>query len=48
MRAKFLSTIPIGRFSTPKNLRNAACCLCSDHTSMITGVAMEVDGARCT
>ncbi|MDR6264743.1 SDR family oxidoreductase [Roseobacter sp. N2S] len=47
MRAKFLSTIPIGRFSTPEDMGNAASFLCSDEASMITGVAMEVDGGRC-
>ena len=47
MRARFLSTIPIGRFSLPEDLGNAACFLCSDEASMITGVAMEVDGGRC-
>lgn len=47
MRAKFLSSIPIGRFSTPEDMGNAACYLCSDEASMITGVAMEVDGGRC-
>jgi len=47
MRAKFLATIPIGRFSTPQDLGNAACFLCSDEAAMITGVAMEVDGGRC-
>ena len=47
VRAKFLATIPIGRFSTPEDLGNAACFLCSDEASMITGVAMEVDGGRC-
>ena len=47
MRAKFLATIPIGRFSQPEDLGNAACFLCSDEASMITGVAMEVDGGRC-
>ena len=46
-RAQFLSTIPIGRFSTPEDLGNAAAFLCSDEASMITGVAMEVDGGRC-
>ena len=46
-RAKFLSTIPLGRFSTPEDMGNAACFLCSDEASMITGVAMEVDGGRC-
>jgi len=47
IRAKFLSTIPLGRFSTPEDLGNAACFLCSDEASMITGVALEVDGGRC-
>lgn len=47
MRAKFLSTIPLGRFSTPEDMGNAACFLCSDEASMITGVALEVDGGRC-
>ncbi len=47
MRKKFLSTIPIGRFSQPEDMGNAACFLCSDEASMITGVALEVDGGRC-
>lgn len=47
MRAKFLSTIPLGRFSTPEDMGNAACYLCSDEASMVTGVALEVDGGRC-
>ncbi|MPQ94987.1 SDR family oxidoreductase [Thioclava sp. JE_KL1] len=47
IRAKFLSTIPLGRFSTPEDMANAALFLCSDEASMITGVAMEVDGGRC-
>ncbi|QHQ36370.1 glucose 1-dehydrogenase [Algicella marina] len=47
MRAKFLATIPIGRFSTPEDLGYAATFLCSDEAGMITGVAMEVDGGRC-
>ena len=42
----FLSTIPIGRFSTPQDMGNAACFLCSDEASMITGVVLEVDGGR--
>jgi len=46
-RDKFLATIPLGRFSTPQDLGNAAVFLCSDAASMITGVAMEVDGGRC-
>jgi len=47
VRAKFLASIPIGRFSTPEDMGAAAAFLCSDDASMITGVAMEVDGGRC-
>jgi len=47
IRAKFLSTIPLGRFSTPEDMGNAACYLCSDEAAMVTGVTMEVDGGRC-
>lgn len=47
MRANFLSTIPLGRFSTPDDMGEAAAFLCSDAAAMITGVAMEVDGGRC-
>ena len=46
MRAKFRATIPLGRYSTPEDIGNAACFLCSDEASMITGVALEVDGGR--
>ena len=46
-RAAFLATIPLGRFSTPEDMGNAAAFLCSDEAGMITGVALEVDGGRC-
>ena len=46
-RNAFLSTIPLGRFSSPNDLANAACFLCSDEASMITGSILEVDGGRC-
>ena len=46
-RDRFIKTIPIGRFSTPDDIANAACFLCSEEAEMITGVAMEVDGGRC-
>ena len=46
-KQSFLSTIPIGRFSTPQDMGNVACFLCSDEASMITGVVLEVDGGRC-
>ena len=47
IRARFLATIPLGRFSQPDDIGNAACYLCSDEASLVTGVAMEVDGGRC-
>ncbi|MBD7940873.1 glucose 1-dehydrogenase [Brevundimonas guildfordensis] len=47
VRAKFLASIPIGRLSTPEDMGAAAAFLCSDDASMITGVALEVDGGRC-
>ncbi len=47
VRARFLPSIPLGRFSTPDDLGQAAAFLCSDAASMITGVCMEVDGGRC-
>jgi len=47
IRAKFLSSIPMGRFSQPEDLGQAATFLCSDAASLITGVAMEIDGGRC-
>ncbi len=47
VRARFLASIPIGRFSTPEDIAAAAVFLCSEEASMVTGVAMEVDGGRC-
>jgi 3-oxoacyl-[acyl-carrier protein] reductase len=47
MRARFLATIPIGRFSTPADIGAAAVFLCSEAAGMITGAALEVDGGRC-
>jgi 3-oxoacyl-[acyl-carrier protein] reductase len=47
MKAKFVSTIPIGRFSTPTDIANAALYFASDEANFITGVCMEVDGGRC-
>lgn len=47
IRAKFKSVIPLGRFSTPLDIANAALWLVSDEAAFITGVALEVDGGRC-
>ena len=46
-RARFLSSIPLGRFSTALDVANAALYLASDEASFISGVCIEVDGARC-
>ncbi|MCA1951547.1 MAG: glucose 1-dehydrogenase [Hyphomicrobiales bacterium] len=47
IRSKFLATIPLGRFSTPRDIAHAALFLASDEASMITGAVLEVDGGRC-
>ncbi|MEN8196225.1 MAG: SDR family oxidoreductase [Pseudomonadota bacterium] len=46
-RAQFQSTIPLGRFSQPRDIANAALFLCSGEAEFLTGVCMEVDGGRC-
>lgn len=46
MRAKFLATIPLGRFSKPSDIAAAALFLCSDEAEFLTGVVLEVDGGR--
>jgi 3-oxoacyl-[acyl-carrier protein] reductase len=45
--AKFVATIPLGRGSTPLDVANAALYLASDEAEFISGVCLEVDGARC-
>src|SRR5215217_7108288 len=45
-RAKFLSTIPLGRFNTPEDIAHAALYLASDDAYMVTGTAFEIDGGR--
>lgn len=46
-RALFQSSIPLGRFSQPRDIANAALFLCSGEAEFLTGVCMEVDGGRC-
>ena len=46
-KAKFRSSIPLGRFSTALDVANAALYLASDEADFISGVCIEVDGARC-
>ncbi len=45
-RARFIATIPLGRFSTPRDIANACLYLASDDADFITGVVLEVDGGR--
>jgi 3-oxoacyl-[acyl-carrier protein] reductase len=47
LRARFVSTIPLGRMSLPKDIAGAALFLASDEAEFLTGVALEVDGGRC-
>lgn len=46
-RARFKASVPLGRFSMPEDIANAALYLCSDEANFITGTAFEVDGGRC-
>ena len=46
-RAQFKAVIPLGRFSQPRDIANAALFLASDEADFITGVDLEVDGGRC-
>ncbi|EDM31748.1 3-ketoacyl-(acyl-carrier-protein) reductase [Roseovarius sp. TM1035] len=45
-RARFISTIPMGRLSEARDIANAALYLASDEADFITGVVLEVDGGR--
>jgi 3-oxoacyl-[acyl-carrier protein] reductase len=46
IRAKFLATIPLGRFSKPSDVAAAALFLSTDEAEFLTGVVLEVDGGR--
>ncbi len=45
-RAKFMATIPLGRFSRPVDVANSCVYLASDAAEFITGVILPVDGGR--
>ncbi len=45
-KKRFLATIPLGRFSTPLDVANACLYLASDEAEFVSGVCIEVDGAR--
>ena len=46
-RAKFVVTVPLGRFAQPQDIADAALFLASDEARFITGNVLEVDGGRC-
>ena len=46
-RKGFVSTIPLGRPSTPSDIANACCYLASDEANFITGVNLEVCATAC-
>jgi len=46
-RARFLPSIPLGRFGQPRDVANAALFLADPAADFITGVCLEVDGGRC-
>ena len=45
-REKFISSIPLGRFSQASDVASAAVYLSSDEAEFITGVVLPVDGGR--
>jgi 3-oxoacyl-[acyl-carrier protein] reductase len=45
-RAKFMSTIPMGRFCQPSDVAAVATFLASDAAEFLTGVEFPVDGGR--
>jgi 3-oxoacyl-[acyl-carrier protein] reductase len=47
VRARIIATIPLGRFSQPRDIANAVTFLASDESDLITGSCLEVDGGRC-
>ena len=46
-RKAFISTVPMGRLSTPEDLATAALFFADDESGFITGTMLEIDGGRC-
>jgi 3-oxoacyl-[acyl-carrier protein] reductase len=47
VRERIIATIPLGRFSQPRDIANAVTFLASEESDLITGSCLEVDGGRC-
>jgi NAD(P)-dependent dehydrogenase (short-subunit alcohol dehydrogenase family) len=45
-RERFLSRIPLGRFTRPADVASAVAYLASDAAGFLTGVCLDVDGGR--
>jgi len=45
-RARFISTVPLGRLSTPADIAAVAVFLATDEASFLNGVELPVDGGR--
>ena len=46
-RARFISSIPLGRLCRPADVANAALFFADPASEFITGTCLEVDGGRC-
>ncbi len=47
VRARFLGSIPLGRFCRPEDVANAAVFFADRASDYVTGTCLEVDGGRC-
>jgi 3-oxoacyl-[acyl-carrier protein] reductase len=45
-RARFISTIPLGRLATAEDIAEAAVYFASDEAAFLTGVVLPIDGGR--